>query len=327
MIVAVGVAVLTLTAAGPAAAVAGFGDVEQDHFFAAPVQWMVENEITTGTAPGCFSPYATTTRAQAAAFFHRSLGEPNGGGESFVDVNPGDWFRDAVAWMVNEGITTGTTATTFSPEKPVTRGEMAAFMWRAEGRPNAGSEPFTDVGGHDYFRDAVAWMVNEGITTGTTATTFSPYKVLTRGEIATFLYRAAGEPSVDLGAAGQCDPYGTMTELEAAEARSLALLNDFRAANGLGTAERSAEMDDFARDWSHEMDASGDFEHSQGPWAENIAWWSAGWATPQAAADKMHEMWVNSPGHRANMLRAHHDVVGIGFWLSDDGWHATHVFR
>lgn len=313
--------------AAPAGAVGGFGDVPADEFYAAPVQWMVENGITGGTSPGCFSPDDTATRAQAATFLHRSLGEPAGGGEPFADVGPGDWYADAVGWMVNSGVTSGTSPTTFSPDRPVTRGEMATFMHRAAGLPAAESEPFDDVDPSDFFGTAVAWMVETGVTTGTSPTTFDPHRMLTRAEIATFLYRVAGEPSVEVSPDGVCDPTGVGAELAAAEHRSWVLLNELRSGMGLSSTTRFEVMDAFARDWSEEMDDSDDFRHSSGPWAENIAWWSAGWATPTEAAERMHEMWVNSPGHFANMTRVHHDEVGIGFWLSDNGWHATHVFR
>ncbi len=119
-----------------------------------------------------------------------------------------------------------------------------------------------------------------------------------------------------------------VTALDVAEATSFELLNDLRAGLGLHPLERVGEMDAYARDWSATMDATGAFEHSWGPYPENIAWWSAGYASPEEAAQRLHDLWVNSPGHYRNMTRASFVSIGIGFWQSDDGgWHATHVFH
>lgn len=319
------VGLLALTS--PAGAVAGFGDVANDEFYTDAVQWMVDHDITAGTSPGCFSPGNATSRGEVATFIHRVKGQPAGGDSGFADVAPGAFYATAVGWMVDRGITTGTTATTFEPERLVTRGELAAFLHRAEGSPPAGSEPFVDVGEDDFYADAVAWMVAEGITTGTTATTFSPDRYVTRGEVATFLHRSAGSPGVTLAAGGDCATATASVELAVAEAHSFILLNELRAGLGLPQLVRLADMDAAARTWSETMDLSGSFRHSTLGYGENIAWWSAGYASPEAAAEKMHALWVNSPGHYRNMTHDGYTAVGIGFWRSDDGgWHATHVF-
>ncbi|MEZ5244263.1 MAG: S-layer homology domain-containing protein [Acidimicrobiales bacterium] len=325
--VAIGALVVTLGSVMPAGAVAGFGDVAGDEFYTEAVQWMVDNDITSGTSPGCFSPGTATTRGQVATFIHRVQGEPAGGDSGFVDVAPGAYYADAVGWMVEDGITTGTTPMTFAPDRLVTRGELATFLYRAAGSPASGSESFVDVAATDFFADAVGWMVAEGITTGTSATTFSPSRYVTRGEVAAFLYRAAGSPDVDVIAGGDCATAAAEVELAVAEAQSFNRLNELRAGLGLAPLVRLASMDADARDWSRTMDVTGDFHHSDLPYGENIAWWSAGYASPEAAADKMHELWVNSPGHYANMTNPHYTAVGVGFWRSDSGgWHATHVF-
>ena len=144
----------TLSSVAPANAAAGFGDVPVGQFYTEAVQWMVDQGITTGTSPGCFEPSAPATRGQVATFLHRFKGEPAGGDEPFSDVGPGDFFADAVAWMAFEGITTGVTPSTFEPDKLVTRGEVAAFLHRVEGRPHAGTEPFDDVAADDFFAAA-----------------------------------------------------------------------------------------------------------------------------------------------------------------------------
>ena len=120
----------------------------------------------------------------------------------FTDV-PGDaYFADAVIWAVGEGITSGTTATTFSPNASCTRGQMVTFLWRAAGSPAPTSSkmPFTDVPVTAYYYDAVLWAVEQGITSGTTATTFSPNATVTRAQAVTFLWRAAGSEVIQTAA-------------------------------------------------------------------------------------------------------------------------------
>ncbi|MBQ6678326.1 MAG: S-layer homology domain-containing protein [Clostridia bacterium] len=115
---------------------------------------------------------------------------------NFKDVKADAYYADAVAWAVAKGITTGTSATTFSPDEGCTRGQVVTFLWRAAGSPEpAGTKnPFRDVKSGDYFYEAVLWAVENGITTGTSTTTFSPDEVCTRGQIVTFQWRANGSP-------------------------------------------------------------------------------------------------------------------------------------
>ena len=118
----------------------------------------------------------------------------------FVDVFATDYYYDAVLWAVEEGITSGTSATTFSPDASCTRGQMATFLWRAAGSPEPVSKtsPFVDVAADAYYAKAVQWAYEKGITGGTSATTFSPDDSCTRGQMATFLSRVAdGEPVSD----------------------------------------------------------------------------------------------------------------------------------
>ena len=117
----------------------------------------------------------------------------------FVDVPVDSFYYDAVAWAVENGITTGTSETTFSPDKVVTRAEAVTFLWRAAGEPEPTSSvnPFTDVAESDFFYKAVLWAVEEGITNGMTDTTFGPYLTANRAQIVTFLWRAEGEPETN----------------------------------------------------------------------------------------------------------------------------------
>ena len=111
----------------------------------------------------------------------------------FADVSTSDYYYDSVLWAVENGVTNGTSATTFGPDMAVSRAQMVTFLWRAHGSPKAtGTNPFTDVSESDYYYDAVLWAVANGVTTGTSATTFSPDAPVTRAQAVTFQWRAAG---------------------------------------------------------------------------------------------------------------------------------------
>ena len=121
---------------------------------------------------------------------------------AFTDVPAGAYYADAVAWAVEQGITAGTSETTFSPDMTCTRGQVVTFLWRAQGKPEPtnAANPFTDVKESDYYYKAVLWAVEQGLTVGTSETTFSPDMTCTSGQVITFLYRsnnagAAYEPS------------------------------------------------------------------------------------------------------------------------------------
>lgn len=114
---------------------------------------------------------------------------------SFVDVAKSDYYYDAVKWAVDNGVTTGVTDTIFAPGNPCTRAQTVTFLWRAAGMPQAANRvnPFTDVSVNDYYYEAVLWAVENGITGGTTATTFSPNATCTRAQMVTFLWRYSKE--------------------------------------------------------------------------------------------------------------------------------------
>jgi len=173
-----------------------FTDVDYDDYFYLPVLWMTLEDITTGVDPTTFGSEDPNSRAQLATFIWRFAGEPEPTEpHGFTDVVVDSFYEDAVAWMKANEITTGTSPTEFSPEGNVSRAEAAAFLWRFAGSP--GSEhphSFTDVPENTYYTDAVRWMVEWDITTGTLPTTFSPNDTVTRAQIATFLYRLAGAP-------------------------------------------------------------------------------------------------------------------------------------
>ncbi len=171
-----------------------FTDVGTDSYCYDAVAWAVEQGIVSGAASATFAPNSSCTRAQAVTFLWRAAGSPapKSSVNPFTDVAPGAYYYNAVLWAAEQGITTGVTATTFSPDAPCTRAQAVTFLWRAAGSPAAkrSVNPFTDVASGAYYRSAVLWAVEQGITTGTTVTTFSPNANCLRGQIVTFLYRA-----------------------------------------------------------------------------------------------------------------------------------------
>ncbi len=171
-----------------------FVDVKESDYFAQPVLWAVEKGITNGTGAGKFSPENTCTRGQIVTFLWRAAGspEPKTADNPFSDVAPNTYYYKAVLWAVENEITTGTGKGKFSPENTCTRGQVATFLWRAQGKPAPATttNPFTDVEADAYYYSAVLWAVENEITNGTGKGLFSPEKDCTRGQIVTFLYRA-----------------------------------------------------------------------------------------------------------------------------------------
>ena len=169
-----------------------FVDVATGSYYEDAVDWAVENGITKGTDDTHFSPDGICTRAQAVTFLWRAAGspEPETRAMPFTDVPVGSYYYDAVLWAVENGITKGTSDTTFTPNMTCTRAQIVAFLWRSEKSPAAGTaNPFADVKSTAYYADAILWAVGEKITKGTSATTFSPDDNCTRAQIVTFLYR------------------------------------------------------------------------------------------------------------------------------------------
>ena len=174
----------------------GFIDIKSADFFYEPVLWAVENGVTTGISDIEFGPNGQCQRAQIVTFLWRAAGCPLVEAENpFTDVKETDFYYDAVLWAVENGITTGTSATTFSPFKTCSRAEVVTFLWRAHGKPGSNAEnPFADVKDTDFFHTAVLWAVENGITNGMDATHFGSLNVCNRAQVVTFLYRAKDVP-------------------------------------------------------------------------------------------------------------------------------------
>ena len=172
-----------------------FADVPAGVYYADAVAWAVREGVTSGTSATTFSPNNACTRAQMVTFLWRAAGspEPETTVNPFTDVSESAYYYEAVLWAVENGITNGTSATTFGPDATVTRGQTATFLWRNAGSPAASGNSFADVTADAYYATAVAWAAAEGITSGTSATTFSPDNACTRAQIVTFMFRDMAE--------------------------------------------------------------------------------------------------------------------------------------
>lgn len=169
-----------------------FTDLVEGAYYYDAVLWAVEKGITNGTGDGKFSPNATCTRAQIVTFLWRANGSPEVTvSNTFSDVPADSYYAQAVAWAVEKGITNGTGDGKFSPSATCTRAQAVTFLHRAEGTPAASADGFSDVDSGVYYAAAVSWAVSKGVTNGTGSNMFSPGNTCTRGQIVTFLYRAA----------------------------------------------------------------------------------------------------------------------------------------
>ena len=171
-----------------------FTDVFPTDYYYTPVLWAVDENITAGATPTEFAPGQDCTRAQVVTFLYRVNGEPEVSGTNpFTDVTKDDYYYNAVLWAVNKGITAGTSPTTFSPDQPCTRCQVATFLWRYVGTPapSSSSNPFVDVSSREYYYVPVLWAAENNITKGDGAeNTFNPNGVCIRAQIVTFLHRA-----------------------------------------------------------------------------------------------------------------------------------------
>ena len=169
------------------AAVGGFTDVSANAYYADAVLWAVENGITSGTSATTFSPNNTCTTAQILTFLWRANGSPVVSGDNpFSDVSTGAYYYQAALWAREKGLIFGSA---FNGDTPCTRAATVTYLWKLAGQPSAGASGFTDVPSSASYAQSVAWAVQEGITSGTSASTFSPNNTCTRAQIVTFLYR------------------------------------------------------------------------------------------------------------------------------------------
>ena len=171
--------------------VSPFADVATDAYYYDAVKWAVEKGVTNGVSETLFGPDQACTRAQIVTFLWRAAGSPEPkSGSSFADVAADAYYAKAVAWAVENGITKGTSETTFHPDEICTRAQGVTFLYRALGKLAAAQAGFTDVAADSYYADAVNWAAENGVTNGISETLFGPDGSCTRAQIVTFLYRA-----------------------------------------------------------------------------------------------------------------------------------------
>ena len=168
-----------------------FADVSAEEYYYEAVKWASENGVTGGIGENLFGAKLPCTRAQIVTFLWRAAGSPEPKGMSgFVDVSADAYYAKAVAWAVEEGIVSGTSATTFSPDAVCTRAQSVAFLYRAFGTRTDKAAGFSDVSADAYYADAVAWAVENGVASGIGGGLFAPDQDCARGQIVAFLYRA-----------------------------------------------------------------------------------------------------------------------------------------
>ncbi len=161
-------------------------------YFTDAILWAAQNGITNGTTATTFNPDGICTRAQVVTFLWRLAGkpQPSGSVSGFADVKSGAYYTEAVLWAAEKGITTGVDDTHFAPDRTVTRAQFVVFLWRYLDRPVCGGfNPFNDVPSSYFAYSAILWAYENGITSGTSATAFSPAGAATRAQVVTFLYR------------------------------------------------------------------------------------------------------------------------------------------
>ena len=175
-----------------------FLDVNETQFFYDPVLWAVENGITSGISAEAFGPFVVCNRAQVVTFLWRYAGspEPTATENPFIDVQAGSFYEKAVLWAVENGITNGVSANEFGPGLACNRAQVVTFLWRLMKQPAPATteHPFTDVVPGSFYEQPVLWALENGITTGATATTFNPNGECLRAQVVTFLYRTAQLP-------------------------------------------------------------------------------------------------------------------------------------
>jgi hypothetical protein len=185
----VSVEIMFFVAADPDAGIY-FTDIDLEEDYYTPLRWAFAMGITCGTSETTFSPELSCSRAQFVSLLWRAMGSPTADNQNnpFEDVSADNYYYEAVRWAVAQGITSGTSATTFSPDAPVTRAQTATFLYNAAGKPGVSETSFDDVASGSYYANAVVWAVEQGITGETGINLFRPADACTRAQIVTFLF-------------------------------------------------------------------------------------------------------------------------------------------
>lgn len=302
---------------GPKAhATTWFRDVPPQHSFFNEINWLAARGITTGHGDGTFRPGSRVTRAQMASFLYRRAGSPSvtlPSRSPFPDVSPNSDHYRAIIWLRNRGITTGYANGRFGPSAGVTRGQMSAFLYRAAGSPSyrpPARSPFPDVRTSHSFYKEITWLRARGITTGYANGRFGPSAGVTRGQMAAFLYRFSGASGM-----------GVPSTWNQARNQAHTRVNAQRTGN-LRDFQRHSCLDRFAQwhaqrlasqRWAPQGGSAQGLRHatfaefrracpSFTKFSENIGWNNH--AAPVTSAQNIVQGWMNSSGHRSNILQA-----------------------
>lgn len=179
-----------IAVSNPMSNISKFNDVRQTDYFAQPVSWAIEKGITKGTSGTTFSPDATCTRVQILTFLWRAYGSPAPTiTNPFSDLPNNKDYQSASMWAFQKNLIS---STKLNPDAPCTRSEVARYLWILAGRPAAPTTQFADVPANSNYAQAVSWAYTQGVTDGTSASTFTPSATCTRGQIVTFLWRYVG---------------------------------------------------------------------------------------------------------------------------------------
>ena len=344
-------ATLLMGSPAPAGAVAGYGDVPESTWYTDAVQWSVDNAITD-IAGVCFGIDTPVSRGETAVWIYNMENQPDAGEpHSFIDVTDASQ-DDAISWMANNEITTGTSPTTFAPDETLRRAQVAAFLHRLKREPPAPPHGFVDVVAA-WQQDAVSWMAHSGITTGTTPTTFAPEDTLTRAQLITFLYRYQDEPDVTVNTSTpHCDPTTDTPENPAdtptepteesiassiadAEAHMVSLVNELRKSLDVAPLEQHDDIASVARRWSNTMHENDDFKHNPGWRAEYPAGWVTGGENIGRVSyhgdlisevERAFDGLSDSPGHYQNMIRSSFGQIGVGIAVGNGSVWVTQNF-
>ena len=182
------------SSAAPSASDAVFSDIQDSSsYYYTPVYWAQQKGVASGLSSDTFGASTVCTRAQIITFLYRLFGNGEVSAQpcSFTDVSESSYYYNAINWAYRHHITNGTSATTFSPDKSCTRGQIVTFLYNYLGKGQTDtSTVFRDISRSSYYYNAVNWAVAKGVTSGTTSNTFSPDQTCSRAEAVTFLYRA-----------------------------------------------------------------------------------------------------------------------------------------
>ena len=309
---------------------ATFTDVPADDSHYAAIENLASKDILSGYSDGTFRPANYVTRAQAAKIIAQSLNltSNNQNHQPFTDVPKDSEYFDAIQALNERNIISGYASdNTFRPNGWLTRAQMAKILTRAFSLEQAQTitYPFRDIPADSSFKYDIQTIFTAGITNGTSATTFSPNKPVTRGQMASFVVRARD---------GVRAPERTVNSSYAEQV--VALTNQARVENGLEPLAISTSLMDSAQFKTEDMVATGVFSHESPTYGGlqnilarfNISYRAAGEniAVGQRSPEEVVNAWMNSPGHRANILNDNYTHIGVGY-SSDGNYWTQHFMR